>query len=261
MSGEMLRHLIFPGLLLVSGLGHAAAAWLLSGTEPEPIRELRFTEGRTSVAMIALQPTPTPQQIQQEMLEEAIQPVEDLAPPEVIESVPLGRRNIERVAYRDPEVMTPDIPPVAPPERVEVDRPPTEEPDLAPPKIERSETEQEIEEPNEIQVDTPIVPATEASNEETGRLDEEPTLVANPQPQYPVQARISGAQGKVWVNVRIGVDGRVLSASLHKSSGHSVLDTTAVQAVQSTWKFNPAKRNGKAVEYDGKVFVTFNLKG
>ena len=92
----------------------------------------------------------------------------------------------------------------------------------------------------------------------TARLD--PRYAARFQPPYPAASERQEEEGVVTVRVRVGPDGRVLSAELKASSGHRRLDEVAVEHARRAWRFVPATRNGLPVESWREVPVRFELK-
>lgn len=70
-----------------------------------------------------------------------------------------------------------------------------------------------------------------------------PLYKENSPPEYPEIARVRGYEGIVLVSAQILPDGRVGDVRIRKSSGYSILDRSAMQAVKP-WKFEPAKRAG-----------------
>jgi protein TonB len=80
-----------------------------------------------------------------------------------------------------------------------------------------------------------------------------------PQPAYPAIALRKGWQGTVVLRVRVGTDGRPLAVEVARSSGHAVLDAAARRQVLARWRFQPAQRDGIAVEAVGLVPLAFSL--
>lgn len=80
----------------------------------------------------------------------------------------------------------------------------------------------------------------------------------NPKPKYPSIARSRGWQGKVLLRVRVTADGLSEAVTVHRSSGHEVLDESAVAAVEK-WKFIPAKQGNTAVACTVIVPIIFTL--
>jgi periplasmic protein TonB len=77
-----------------------------------------------------------------------------------------------------------------------------------------------------------------------GIADAYPLYRENVPPVYPEIARIRGYEGIVLVAAEILPDGSVGSMKIRKSSGHAILDQSAVKAVKP-WKFEPARKSGK----------------
>lgn len=78
-----------------------------------------------------------------------------------------------------------------------------------------------------------------------------------PQPEYPPAARAVKASGSVSVQVLVGKDGRVISASA--ISGNPLLRSAAESAARSA-KFEPTKLNGEVVTVSGVLTYNFTLK-
>lgn len=92
----------------------------------------------------------------------------------------------------------------------------------------------------------------------TARLD--PRYAARFQPPYPPASERQDEEGVVVVRVRVGADGRVLTAELKASSGHRRLDEAAVEHARRAWRFVPATRDGVTVESWREIPVRFELK-
>jgi len=70
-----------------------------------------------------------------------------------------------------------------------------------------------------------------------------PSYDKNAPPVYPRRARKRGYEGTVILAVFVTTDGTADKIAVKESSGHSLLDNTAVDAVQG-WLFHPATRGG-----------------
>jgi protein TonB len=81
----------------------------------------------------------------------------------------------------------------------------------------------------------------------------------NPKPEYPEAAKSLGWEGNVLLRVRVTANGHSEQVIIHRSSGHKVLDDSAVVAVQK-WRFIPAKRGTTAVACTVIVPIVFTLK-
>ncbi len=111
-----------------------------------------------------------------------------------------------------------------------------------------------------------------AGKETSGRVDEkavatrsaesEPVFDAaylnNPAPYYPNAAKQRGIQGKVLLAVVVKTDGSPLQVAISRSSGSSILDEAALDAVKQ-WRFIPAKRSGQLVQANVVVPVEFKI--
>lgn len=82
----------------------------------------------------------------------------------------------------------------------------------------------------------------------------------NAAPAYPPTSRKKREQGVVWLEVHVGVQGELLEIKLKTSSGFSRLDDAALRAVKH-WRFQPALRDGKAVDAWYDLPVRFSLTG
>lgn len=81
----------------------------------------------------------------------------------------------------------------------------------------------------------------------------------NPKPVYPLIAQRRGWQGVTLLEVRVSAQGKPLSVSIKKSSGHAVLDDTARDTVLNSYRFEPARRNGEEVEATVELPMRFTL--
>ena len=86
-----------------------------------------------------------------------------------------------------------------------------------------------------------------------------PRYEVNFPPAYPSIARRRGYQGSVILSVKVLINGTAGELIIKKSSGHSILDRTALRAVKQ-WKFKPASRMGVPVTMWVDVPVRFILE-
>ncbi len=82
----------------------------------------------------------------------------------------------------------------------------------------------------------------------------------NPAPFYPAPARRRGEEGRVLLRVFVESSGLPGKVELHSSSGFTLLDQSALDAV-GRWKFVPARRGSEAVPAWVVVPIVFNLRG
>ena len=112
-------------------------------------------------------------------------------------------------------------------------------------------------------------PATTAAIQPTTQSDDtlsgsvlkiaRPLYKQNAAPPYPRKARRLGYQGIVMLKVLVDENGRVDDLTVHKSSGHSVLDRAALSAVRK-WLFEPGTEGGIKKKMWVKIPVRFKLE-
>lgn len=81
----------------------------------------------------------------------------------------------------------------------------------------------------------------------------------NPHPEYPRAAREAGWEGTVVLQVMVLPDGTAGNVTLHKTSGHSILDEAALAAVRG-WQFIPAMDGNFPVRSMVRMPVRFDLR-
>jgi protein TonB len=88
-----------------------------------------------------------------------------------------------------------------------------------------------------------------------------PKILSQVYPTYPESMRQAGVAGIVILKVQILENGRAANVSVKQSSGHELLDESAVTAV-AKWRFAPAeeKNTGRAVVCYTTVPVVFRLE-
>jgi periplasmic protein TonB len=86
-----------------------------------------------------------------------------------------------------------------------------------------------------------------------------PEYDKNPAPEYPRRARQLGYEGTVLLNVRVDLNGGVEDVKIAVSSGHSLLDQSALLSVKA-WRFKPARRGDQPVAAWVRVPVRYTLE-
>jgi len=81
----------------------------------------------------------------------------------------------------------------------------------------------------------------------------------NPKPPYPASAVRRGAEGRVVLLAEVLADGRAGRVNLEQSSGHAILDASAMNTVR-TWRFTPARKDGVIVTQTVRIPIEFNLR-
>lgn len=102
---------------------------------------------------------------------------------------------------------------------------------------------------------------TEEPKTDVSRIQKaSPLYNYNPAPNYPRNARKRGWQGIVMLLVLVDKHGKVRSVKIHKSSGYSLLDNSALSSVKN-WKFSPGLKDDEPVETEVEIPVKFSLTG
>lgn len=81
----------------------------------------------------------------------------------------------------------------------------------------------------------------------------------NKAPVYPMLSRKRKEQGTVWLLLLVSKEGLVTELKLKKTSGFDRLDQAALQAVKK-WKFQPARKQGQAIDYWYELPLKFSLQ-
>ena len=88
-----------------------------------------------------------------------------------------------------------------------------------------------------------------------------PRFLHQKKPEYPEKARIAGIEGKVFVCVLIGKDGKPVKAIVAKRTPpeQTIFDSSAIEAVMNS-TYEPGIRNGKPIEVWLNVPVRYTLR-
>ncbi len=87
-----------------------------------------------------------------------------------------------------------------------------------------------------------------------------PDYAVNPRPFYPRRAVLRGQEGTVTLLVEVLPDGSAGEVDIFASSGHIILDRSALKAVRK-WRFKPGTKMGKPLTMRVKVPVVYRLQG
>lgn len=132
------------------------------------------------------------------------------------------------------------------------------EPETIEPLFEEA-PERAVAAPSRPKVSKPRPPQTNSRSRPQVVRNESARLTRRVAPVYPHSARRAGVEGQVTVLLTVGTDGRVSSATVHRSSGSKALDQAAVRASRK-WRFSPATRAGKPVVTQLPAPFTFRLR-
>jgi protein TonB len=89
-------------------------------------------------------------------------------------------------------------------------------------------------------------------------VDSSPQSVAQAEPVYPFQASLRRIEGFVVVEFIVTSEGRTRELQVVESSPPAVFEAAALQAVKQ-WTFDPAVKNGRAVDVRVRQRVAFRL--
>lgn len=88
-----------------------------------------------------------------------------------------------------------------------------------------------------------------------------PRPVFAPKPPYPARSRDLGEEGTVILSVLVGADGRVEECRIDRSSGHPLLDGSALATVRDKWRFRPGTIDGEPASRWVRLPVEFAIRG
>lgn len=109
---------------------------------------------------------------------------------------------------------------------------------------------------------TTPVSANTAANAASAKIElpsSEADYLHNPKAPYPLLSQRRNEQGRVLVEVLIGVDGTAQRAQIKESSGYPRLDQQALATVLS-WRYVPGKRGGVPQPMTYTVPINFVLE-
>ena len=115
--------------------------------------------------------------------------------------------------------------------------------------------------PGDFLVRLPGMDGNATAREETDEifsaadLDQMPRAISQPPPEYPPELRRKKVSGTVYVVFIVDRAGRVLQPAVEQAP-HPQLGAAALSAVRK-WRFEPGKRQGRAVPFKMRVPITF----
>lgn len=195
----------------------------------------------------------------------------ELVEPPVISGVIIQAPPAEVVAAPSVQVAPPEPTPEPPkpkpkpqPKPKPKPKPVPPPPVVPPPPSEKAITTPVEPPPVQEAAPPPAAPSTpDAEKDDTlGAPVEPPRIDAkrrnNPAPAYPPLSRRRGEEGVVILELMITAEGKVAELKVNQSSGFPRLDQAALDAVER-WRYEPARRNGVAIEYRYLQPVRFAL--
>ncbi len=212
-----------------------------------------------------------------------VQPPVTFAEPETPTLPPLEPPPPEQppVTFTEPELA--ELPDMAPPEPEVAEAPPPEPelppPPPPPPPPPQPRVERPPPRPTPPRPAQPARPATTQTATRAGTPDAAPAPQAAPRgseeappvlttasyarspnpPRYPPLMIQRGIQGTVTIRVLVGPDGATREVKLWRTSGHELLDLSAMEAARR-WAFRPAMRAGAPILHWVEIPVHFKLR-
>jgi periplasmic protein TonB len=193
-------------------------------------------------------------------------------PAPLTEATPLPMIDIALSAPVSPAAAQPVTPPppVPPKEAKKPDPKPVKKPKPKP--VQKESEVKRVEEKKEESNTTPEAPpapsAPTAPTHDHAASPRNSTLTPasanadylhNPKPVYPNLARNRHWEGLVLLRVHVTAEGECNELSVQQSSGHEILDESALEAVRK-WRFVPAKRGDVAQASWVTVPIKFQLE-
>lgn len=218
-------------LFAVGGIYLCRSQRVEAEQEPDPIL-IELAEWNEPVQAEEVEPVPPPQPVVEP--EPAPEPIPETEVAPALEPVP-----------------APEPEPTLEPESV-----PTPEVELPAEKVAEPET---ITPPEPMPVEAQPEPVAATATATTSITVKQPDYLRNPTPPYPIEARENGWEGTALIRVEVSPNGRAVSAMVVKSSGHALLDETALKTVRR-WRFSPARLGGESIAATIEVPITFVLR-
>lgn len=157
-----------------------------------------------------------------QLLTVTLQPL--AAPPEPVEEVPEGQKQVEQKEQRPKEQERPQPPEIVIPRMTTQTLPPT-------PPVEEIKAADPVPETTAPK-SKPAPPARQASNDQKATWEALLLSHLEKHRRYPAAARARRAQGVTYVTFRMNRAGSVLSAQVTRSSGSSSLDHAALDTLK-----------------------------
>lgn len=113
--------------------------------------------------------------------------------------------------------------------------------------------------PAPTRAEAPPAPAPVLSAPSKTEISTASYSASNQKPAYPNMSKRLSEQGTVVLRVLVKADGTAGEVEVKSSSSYPRLDQAAIDAVK-TWRFNPAKIDGKAIDEWYQVPIPFKLQ-
>jgi protein TonB len=185
-----------------------------------------------ALLMIPISMPTAPPRVEKPVLEVYFRPIEEIKPIPPVPDAPTIPKRPQPVAQPQPQP-TPDTRPTF----TEAARPEV----FVPPA------------PIDVQ---PADPGVQEGPAEVGEL----ATIHAPHPRYPIRPLRAGIEGTVTLRILVGADGLPIAVEIGRGSGNRELDSEARRHVLKHWRFQPAMREGVAVQAWGTVDIAFRVQ-
>lgn len=246
-----MKQLIFPAMCAL-GIHAALFHFHFESTRPA----FSVTENRTvTISLVQTAPQPRPE------------PVAPLAPPRAGSIRPLKALPAKPPPRKTLDPAPQPLPPPTPEPAAQAPPEPESPADPAHTASRGPTGRPAVEQPPDAAAAGPETAAAEESARDSHPLGPDqarvqasvPLYALNPAPAYPAVARRRNYQGTVILDVLVDRRGRAVQVKVAESSGHGILDRSALQSVRR-WRFEPARRFGRPIEMWVQVPVRFALE-
>jgi len=234
--------------LTCSALGHLALFLYFGGSHESAQYRVQFNEQLSSVRVeIVSQATPAPPKPSPPIPRQPeIRPIlvahESPVKPQMVKKQPSP-------SIAEPQSLVAPLPEKPLPEPSLEELPPFPDPTSEPPS---QQTSQAI----------PESPANEQTTRETnGAFQQQKAKAIHcPSPIYPRSARERKMEGQVVMQVTVEADGSIGNIQIKQSSGHRLLDRSAMKTIRRKWKFTPSRQGTDTHRSVIEVEIRFSLK-
>ncbi len=259
-------NLRFPTLVLISAALHVFVIWAIAVDRP-PV--LLLTHGEISVDCLP-SPAAEPRPLLTRAEKKPVKQENEKPVPKLLKELPKPKPEVRVAEKRPEEKKVPEKPPLKV-ERPAVPQPPKKSepkqakpPEPAPPK---PAEQPKVSDTKPLPAQEPRSPALTSSLPQQASLPSvlktqgvktEARLLGSQKPDYPKEAQLRGLEGEVVISLDLSADGRVVKAKLHKSSGHDILDDSALRFAEAL-EFVPARQGTTPVPANVLLPIRYRL--
>ncbi|MCW8335394.1 energy transducer TonB [Vibrio paucivorans] len=218
-----------------------------AGNEPSSV-SINFVSMPAAVPPPVAEPVPEPKEVTKQVEQPKPTPPKKASKPvekKIVKAKPVEKPKAKKVVKREPVKQNVTPPKPKKTEQKTVKQKPE-------PKTEKKPVEKEPE------TQQPKTAASKGASSQPVLLDK-PSFVSRPvQPRYPRLARKRGIEGVAMYEIWLDADGNQIKQVLISSSGTTMLDKSALDAIKQ-WKFSPHISGGQKLAHRVQIPVRFKL--